>query len=64
MTTPTKTASHYVVFCYSGIGTDNLSLRMHDEDTLQEALDYRDLHNLTDAEVWAVFTDGSSEQVA
>jgi hypothetical protein len=64
METATKTTSHYVVFCYTGIGTDALNLKMHDADTLQDALKYRDIHGLADAEVWAVFTDGSSEQVA
>ena len=64
MTTATKTASHYVVFCYSGIGTDALDLKMHDADTIQDALEYRDIHGLTDAEVWVAFTDGTSEQVA
>lgn len=64
MQTETKTTSHYVVFCYRGIGTDALDLKMHDADTLPDALYYRDKHRLTDAEVWVVFTDGSSEQVA
>jgi len=64
MKTATKTTSHYVVFCYSGIGTDALDLKMHNADTLRDALEYRDIHGLKDAEVWVVFTDGSSEQVA
>ena len=59
MTTATKTASHYEVVSGPGIV---LSI----DETLQDALDYYDLHGLTPAtsKVWVVFADGSSEQVA
>ena len=64
METATKTTSHYVVFCYAGIGTDSLALKMEEADTLELALEYRDTHGLADAEVWVIYTDASSERVA
>jgi hypothetical protein len=33
-------------------------------ERFEDALTYRTIHSLTDAEVWVTFTDGSSEQVA
>ena len=64
MTTATKTASHYSVFCFSGSGNDIIALRMHDADTIEDALEYRDIHGLADAEVWVTFTTGMRVRVA
>jgi hypothetical protein len=55
-----KTASHYVVMGYDANADAVITLDV--SDTMQDALEYRDLHNL-DAEVWVVFTDATSQQV-
>ena len=58
MTTTTKTADRYEVVSGPGIV---LAI----EETLQDALDYYELHRLTAAtsKVWVVFTDGSAQEV-
>lgn len=60
-TTATKTASHYSV-----MGDDPIHgfITLDVSESMQDVLEYRDLHRLTDAEVWVTFTDGSSERVA
>ena len=61
MTTATaKTVSHYAVMGYDADADAVITLDV--SETMQDALEYRDLHNLN-AEVWAVFTDASSQQV-
>jgi hypothetical protein len=63
MTTATKTASHYVVMGYDATAEATITLDV--SESLQGAVEYRDLHNLKDnAEVWVIFTDASSERVA
>ena len=59
--TATKTASHYSV-----MGNDPIHgfITLDVSESMQDALEYRDIHGLTDAEVWVVFTDASSQQVA
>ena len=63
-TATTKTASPHTVFCFTRSGNDIIALRMHDADTLQDALEYRDIHGLADAEVWVTFTTGMRVRVA
>ena len=55
----TTTISHYNVFAPT-LG----SIRLAEFDDLQDALDYRDIVVGLTGEVWVVFTDASSEQVA
>lgn len=61
-----RTAQHYTVLAYTTVGDEDVELTMSTSATLQDALEYRDLHGLTavDAEVWVTFADGTSEQVA
>ena len=61
MTTATNTASHYTV-----MATDPTHgfITLDVSEEMQDALDYRDLHNLTDAEVWVTFTDNTEMRVA
>ena len=51
-----KTAEYYEVI--------DGPIRLDLADTLQDALDYRDLHNLRHAQVWVRFTDGTDKRVA
>ena len=60
MNTTTKTASHYTVMG----DTPNGFITLDVSDTMQDALKYRDLNRLTDAEVWVVFTDATSNRIA
>jgi len=55
-----KTASHYTVMG----DTPNGFITLDVSDTMQDALEYRDLNRLTDAEVWVVFTDATSDRIA
>ena len=55
-----KTASHYIVMGDAPNGFVTLDV----SDTMQDALEYRDLHRLTEAEVWVVFTDATSNRIA
>jgi hypothetical protein len=61
MQTTTKTTSHYSV-----MGTHPIHgfITLDVTERFEDALTYRTIHSLTDAEVWVTFTDGSSEQVA
>ena len=60
MQTATKTVSHYTVMAETathGFITVAVTARFED------ALTYRTVHSLTDAEVWAIYTDATSERV-
>ena len=61
MQTATKTISHYVVMSDTvphGFITVDVTKRFED------ALTYRTVHNLTDAEVWVIYADATSDRVA
>jgi hypothetical protein len=62
MTTATKTASHYTVMGHDPKADAFITLDV--SETMQDALEYRDLNRLTDAEVWVVFTDATSDRIA
>ena len=63
MTTATaKTASHYIVMGHDRKAEAFITLDV--SETMQDALEYRDLHGLTDGEVWVAYTDGTSDRVA
>ena len=61
MQTATKTISHYVVMTETvthGFITVDVTPR------LEDALTYRTIRNLTDSEVWVIYTDADSERIA
>lgn len=62
MATATKTASHYTVMATDPTHAWLITLDVSEE--MQDALEYRDLHGLTDAEVWVTFTDNTEMRVA
>lgn len=55
----TKTASHYKVVAKTPVGWVALDV----SESLQEALEYRDLNGLSEAKVLVVFTDGTDKEV-
>lgn len=61
MTTAEKTASHYVVMAEAGV---HGFVTVDVSESLQEAVEYRDLHDLTDAEIWVIYTDAGTDRVA
>jgi hypothetical protein len=62
MNTAAKTASHYTVMGHDANADAFITLDV--SETMQDALEYRDLHGATDWEVWVVYTDATSDRIA
>jgi hypothetical protein len=62
MTTAAKTASHYTVMGHDPKAEAFITLDV--SETMQDALEYRDLHGTTGWEVWVVYSDATSDRIA
>jgi hypothetical protein len=60
MSTTPKTADHYKVVARTREGWFTADVA----DNMQDAIEYRDTHGLTDVEVCVVFTDGTEQVIA